>query len=150
MKENLYPLGENGCCNKPTSKCIMAHIQEFISCPYKTHNRCSGKVSFWPPQDDAGAPTASFPWFCFLQHIACRTSVLFSHQLEKSEQGEQELGDLYEPPLTARQSETCIVAVSSGRRVSGDRQASSAPDKCGTLSSLMMNCATSPTPSTPT
>lgn len=55
----------------------MAHLQEFISFPYQTHNRCSGKVSVSPPQGDAGASTPSFPWLCFLQHIASQISVLF-------------------------------------------------------------------------
>lgn len=75
----------------------MAHIKvKFLSCPYKTRMRCSGLVSFSPPQGDAGASVPSIPWLCFLQHIASQISVLFSQQFGKeNESGGPELGAVY-------------------------------------------------------
>lgn len=97
VEGNSYLLGGKSCCNKVTSKSIMAHIKvKFLSCPYKTRMRCSGLVSFSPPQGDAGASVPSIPWLCFLQHIASQISVLFSQQFGKeNESGGPELGAVY-------------------------------------------------------
>lgn len=123
--KKLLSVRGKSCYNKPTSKCIMAHVQsKFLSCPYETHTRCSGLASFSPPQGDAGASIPSITWLCFLQHIALQISVFFSYQIGKeNESGGPELGAVYELPLTTRQSGTRAVAVGSRGRVdgSGDR-----------------------------